>query len=364
MEKRSLHRRTVLTGLTSMLSLGWISCERRAPSPFPSTTGSQSSKSPEQPIIAITGAGATFPALLYQRWFVDFNQINPSIQVNYQAVGTAAGIRQFIDNTTDFGASDIAMTDPEMAQVKQGALLIPMTAGSVVVCYNLPGISSGLKLSRSLLAEIFLGKITQWRDPKIAELNPDLSLPDLPIVVVYRADGSGTTATFTKHLSAINAAWKEQVGSGVVVNWPTGAGAKGNEGVSAQVQLAEGVIAYVEYVYAKELDLSMAALENQAGNYILPTPESALSALNEVKLPENLRAFVDDPTGSTAFPIVTYTWILAYRRYEDPNKAEALKQVLLWALTDGQNRSPDLGYLPLPIDVANRAKAVVEQIQT
>ncbi len=359
-------RRRVVTSLAVLSGAGLVTACQSEPASSPdgsiSSQSSQLSSSSDSPLISLNGAGASFPAILYQRWFTDYNRQNAQTFVNYQSVGSAAGIQQVIDGTVDFGASDIAMSDDEIAQVERGVVLVPMTAGSVVVAYNVPGVPTGLKLSRQVLVAIFLGSITQWNDPALADLNPELTLPELEIVVVHRADGSGTTATFTRYLDAVSAQWSEGVGSGVSVNWPTGAGAKGNEGVSAQVQLVEGVIAYVEAVFATELGLSVAALENQAGAFIVPTPDSASVTLSEVELPDNLRAFIADPIGEDAYPIVTYTWILAYQSYEDPAKAATLKTVLIWALTEGQQISAELGYLPLPSDVTERAIAAVETI--
>ncbi len=355
-------RRRTLNTLATLSGMAIIGCQPQQTTDQSIETETSTALDLENESVTLNGAGATFPAILYQRWFQQFNQDNPTIFINYQPVGSAAGIQQVIDQTVDFGASDIAMTDEEMAQVDRGVLLVPMTAGSVVVTYNLPGVDSGLKLTRSILADIFLGQITQWNDPQLVEANPDLSLPELDIVVVYRADGSGTTATFTRYLNEISDAWQEQVGTGVAVNWPVGTGAKGNEGVSAQVQLVEGVIGYVEFVYANQLALSVAALENQAGNFITPSPASSALTLSEVELPENLRAFIADPEGENAYPIVTYTWILAYRSYADPTMARALRDVLGWSLTEGQAFSEELGYLPLPDDIASRSLAVIETI--
>ncbi len=357
-----------LLGLLTGLPFSLAACRSQSdpqatpePSPIPPEIVTSPSAPSDQ--IRLTGAGASFPVLLYQRWFQDYQQINPQVQVDYQAVGSAAGIQQFIDETVDFGASDVAMTDEEIAQVERGAVLLPMTAGSVVVAYNLPGVESGLQLSRFVLSQIFLGQITRWNDPQLVELNPDVSLPDLEIVVVHRSDGSGTTATFTRHLNAISGDWQAQVGVGLSVQWPAGFGAKSNAGVSAQVQQVEGVIAYVEEVYARELGLSVAALQNQAGNFVMPTQEAARAALMEVDFSESLRAFIPDPTGAEAYPIVTYSWILAYRSYADPQIATALQQVLTWALTEGQEISEAVGYLPLPEAVRQRAQTALDQIE-
>lgn len=299
----------------------------------------------------LTGAGASFPAPLYGRWFVEYNQQNPNIEVNYQSVGSGSGVKQFIQGTVDFGASDVAMKDSEIAQVSRGVVLLPMTAGSVVVAYNAP--VSGLKLSREQLADVFLGKITNWRD---------LDGPNAPVRIVHRSDGSGTTAVFTKYLHAISKNWANGPGTGKTIQWPVGIGGKGNEGVTAQIRQTPGSLGYVEFGYAKNNGLKMAALENQSGSYIAPSLDSAKETLAAVTLPENLRAFIVDPSGPNSYPIVTYTWIMAYKNYSDRRKVQALQQVLKWALTEGQTYSPSLGYIPLPLDVKLKVMEAVNNI--
>lgn len=350
-------RRRVLGSLALSTAGIVASCQRQ-----PNPAASPSPPAQKIPGIRLNGAGATFPGLLYSRWFAEYRTLHPEIEIDYQPVGSGTGVKQFIDNTVDFAASDIAMTDAEVSQVKRGVVFVPATAGSVVLTYNLPGIPSGLKLSRRVYTDIFLGKIKEWQDPAIQALNPTLKLPKLPIFVAFRADGSGTTSTFTRHLSAISSTWKRKVGTGLSVNWPTGVGVKGNEGLSAQVQVSEGVIGYLEYAYAKDLNLAIAALENQKGNYIAPTQTAAQSTLDELVLSPDLRGFLPDPTGSGAYPIVTYTWILLYQKYPDAAKAKALKDLLLWALADGQKFSAELGYLPLSQSVAQKAQAAVQGV--
>jgi len=246
--------------------------------------------------VSLTGAGATFPAPLYQKWFSEYNKENPNIEVTYQSVGSGAGVEQFMQGTVDFGASDVAMKDEEIAAVERGVVLLPVTAGSIVFAYNLPGVE-GLKLSRQVYVDILLGKIKKWNDPAIAEINEGLELPDMDITVVYRSDGSGTTGVLTKHLTAISEEWANEVGEGKTVEWKTGIGAKGNEGVTAQIMQTEGAIGYIEYGYAIQQDIAMASIENAAGNYIEPSPEAASAALAAVELPENLLAFIADPEG-------------------------------------------------------------------
>ncbi|WP_242541697.1 phosphate ABC transporter substrate-binding protein PstS [Leptolyngbya sp. Cla-17] len=325
------------------------------PTPYPAATQSGSP-------VSLYGAGATFPVYLYQKWFSEYNRINSNIQVSYQPVGSAAGIQQFIAATTDFSGSDTTPTDADLAKVKNGAVLIPTTAGSIAVVYNLPGVS-GLKLSRKLLADIFLGKITSWNDPELKALNPALALPNQPITTVHRSDGSGTTAAFTAHLSAISPEWKERVGTGLSVQWLAGTGIKDNAGISAQIQQATGTIGYVEYAFAKQLGLAIATIQNKANQYVSLTDESVRAALSTVQFSEDLRGSVPDPGGETSYPLVTYSWVLAYQKYADSAKAKALRDILQWGLTDGQKFASELGYVPLPEEVAKKAIAVLSQIQ-
>ena len=297
------------------------------------------------------GAGATFPAPLYDRWFKDFVKAHPNARVDYQAVGSGAGINQFTNKTVDFGASDAAMTDDEIAKVDKGVQLIPMTAGSIVLTYNLPDLKAPLKLSRQAYAGIFLGKVTKWNDPLVAAANSGVTLPDLAISVVRRAESSGTTFVFTQHLSAISPDWKSGPGTSKAPNWPTGIGAKGNEGVTAAIKQTAGTIGYVEYGYAKQTGLAMASLENKSGTYVEANTASAQAALAGAQLPDNLRLFLPDPDGKDAYPIVTYTWLLTYKQYADPKTAAAVKNVVRYCLDDGQKVSEEMGYVPLPQSV-------------
>lgn len=315
--------------------------------------------------VALTGAGATFPAPLYQNWFVQLNQEVPQLQVNYQSVGSGAGVEQFIQGTIDFGASDVAMKDEEIAKVKNGVILLPMTAGSIAIAYNLPGVE-GLQLPRDVYVGIFNGAITKWNDPKIVAANPNLNLPNSPITVVHRSDGSGTTGVFTKHLSAISPEWEKSIGEGKSVQWPTSKGkfigGKGNEGVTAAIQQNEGTIGYIEYGYAKNNNIAMAALENSAGKFVLPDEAGATATLASEALPDDLRLFISDPAGDTAYPIVTYTWMLVNKNYADKNKAIATEAMIEYGLTKGQQQSAALGYVPLPPDVVKKVAAAADQI--
>ena len=240
--------------------------------------------------ITLNASGATFPAPIYGRWFAEYNKLHPDVRINYQGIGSGAGIKQFTDGLTDFGASDAAMSDAEIAAVKTGGVvLLPMTAGSIVISYNLPGVTESIKLPRDVYPAIFLGEITKWNDPKIAAANPGVTLPDMPITVAYRADGSGTTFNFTNHLSAISADFKTSPGAGKQVKFPVGVGGKGNDGVAALIKQTPGTIGYVEYGYAMGAKLAMATLQNQAGKYVAPTAESGSAALGAVDMPANLR---------------------------------------------------------------------------
>jgi phosphate transport system substrate-binding protein len=334
-------------------------------SPVAATGAAAPSKLALASDVAITAAGASFPAPLYQRWFQDFNKINPKVQINYQSVGSGAGIEQFTKGTVDFGASDTAMKDDEIAKVPadKGVILLPMTAGSIVLAYNLPDVAE-LKLPRDVYGDIFLGKITKWNDPKIAAANPGAKLPDQNIIVVRRSDGSGTTAVFTKHLSAISPEWKTKVGEGKTVEWPSAGnvGGKGNEGITGSIQQTVGSIGYIEYGYAKTNNVKFASLQNKAGTFVAPNDESASEALATVPLPENLRAFIEDPEGAKSYPIVTYTWMLVPKKVADPNKAKAIEAMVEYGLTEGQKVSSELGYVPLPQSVRAKVAAAADGI--
>ncbi|MBN8709642.1 MAG: phosphate ABC transporter substrate-binding protein PstS [Verrucomicrobia bacterium 61-8] len=310
----------------------------------------------------LSGAGASFPAPLYQRWAAEYNKVNPSVQVNYQSVGSGAGVKQFTQGTVDFAASDAAMSDEEIAKVKNGVVMIPATAGSIVIAYNLPGVTD-LKLSRDAYAGIFLGKVSKWNDPIITKDNPGVNLPNLPINVAYRSDGSGTTFVFTKHLSAISKEFADTVGGDKSVQWPVGVGGKGNEGVTALIKQSPGTVGYVEYGYAVNNGLATAQLQNKAGNFIKASDESGAATLASVELPENLRIWPEDPAGAQDYPIATFTWLLLYKQYADAAKLKALKEFVTYGLTDGQKFAGELGYIPLPAPVVAKAKAALESVK-
>lgn len=317
-------------------------------------------------LVTLQGAGATFPEPLYKRWFREYYNINDSVCVSYQGLGSGAGIRQFTAGLVDFGASDSAMSKEEIKQVPDwGVVLLPMTSGCVVLAYNVPGVSrwQSIRLPREVYPNVFLGKVNNWSDPAIVRANPEIKLPDLPITVVRRSDGSGTTYVLTKHLSAISPEWKKGPGVGKSVSWPTGIGAKGNPGVAFTIDQTPGSIGYLEYSYTKYSGTPMAVLENREGKFITPSPDSARAALETVEMPDDLVAWVPDPKGSGSYPIVSFTWILGRKVYDDPRVGETLKKVLLYGAKEGQSYSKDLGYVPLPESVARRVIAKIEAIE-
>jgi len=309
----------------------------------------------------LQGAGATFPAPLYQKWFKVYSESHDGVQVDYQAIGSGGGIKSVIDRTVDFGASDAAMSPGDMAKVQGGVQLLPLTAGCIVLSYNLNGIKN-LKLSREAYAGIFLGKVTKWNDPLITKDNPGLDLPDEPINVVVRADGSGTTYVFTQHLSAISPEFAKNPGTNKLPNWPTGTKSKGNEGVTASIMMTPGAIGYIEYGYAKTQNMPMAILENKSGSFVAASTETVQAALATAKFSDNLIAWVPDPESKDAYPIATYTWVICYKQYKDKGKFQLLQSLLNYCATDGQKEAETLGYVPLPPAVAAMDKAAIQKI--
>ena len=311
--------------------------------------------------VKLQGAGASFPAPLYLKWFKSYGDAHPNVQVDYQSVGSGSGVKSFIDRTVDFGASDAAMKPEEIAKVPGGVQLLPMTAGSIVLAYNLKEVPN-LKLSREAYTGIFSGKITKWNDPVIASANPDAKLPDAPINVVVRADSSGTTYVFTKHLSAASQDFGKNIGVNNMPNWPVGTRSKGNEGITASLMTTPGSIGYIEYGYAHSQNLPIATLQNKAGTYVAATTASAEAALAGAEMPADLIAWVSDPDGKDAYPIVTFTWMLFYKKYDDKNKLDAIRALINYGLTDGQKESESLGYVPLPAPVVDKVKAAAGNI--
>ena len=320
--------------------------------------------------VLLQGAGATFPSVLYEKWFSLYQADHPQTVVAYDAVGSGEGIRRFIghnvkdEERVDFGASDAAMGDDEIASVPEGALLVPLTAGSVALAYNLPGLAHRLTLSRQAYTGIFMGQIKNWSDARIARTNPGVKLPNLTITTVVRQDGSGTTFAFTKHLDAIGDSWRSLYGPATLINWPGNSmRARGNEGVAGRIKQSIGSVGYVGYEFARKAGLEVALLENRAGNFAGPTETSTASALAGAELPDNLRLYVPDPSAPDAYPIVTLTWILLYRSYRDPQKASEVQDLFRWCLIDGQQYAAALGYTPLPPDIVRRSLQALDSLR-
>jgi phosphate transport system substrate-binding protein len=310
----------------------------------------------------INGAGATFPFPIYSKWFNEYAKIDPSVRFNYQSIGSGGGQKQILSETVDFGASDGPMSDDNLAKAPRKLLHFPTVAGADVITYNLPG-DPKIRIDGPTVAAIFLGKITKWSDPAIAAQNPDVKLPDLDVVVVHRSDGSGTTYIFTDYLSKVSADWKEKVGKGTSVSWPSGIGGKGNEGVSGQVKQVPGAIGYIELAYAKQNNLSYADVKNSSGNYITPTIQSVTEALATADIPDDFRFSMTNPPGAQAYPISGTTWLLVYAEQKDHAKGEKLVQFLKWAYSDGEKLAPGLDYAPLPDALVKRALESVQGIK-
>jgi len=316
--------------------------------------------------LTLNGAGATFPAPLYTKWFDEYNKLT-GVKINYQPIGSGGGISQITEGTVDFGASDGIMTADQQAKAEaaHGPILhIPMTSGAVAVVYNLTGISTGqLKLTGDVLANIYLKKITKWNDPAIAALNTGLTLPNTDIAVVHRSDGSGTTFIFTNYLSKVSAEWKDKVGNATSVNWPGDIGGQGNAGVAGQVKQIPGATGYVELAYALQNNIPFATLENASGNYIAPSLASTTKAAEGITLPDDMKVLLTNSTNPDAYPIVGFTWILAYVNQTDKDKGTALVNTLWWAIHTGQQYTTPLDYAPLPADAVTRAENEILSIK-
>ncbi|MBP7566360.1 MAG: phosphate ABC transporter substrate-binding protein PstS [Burkholderiaceae bacterium] len=297
----------------------------------------------------VTGAGASFPAPVYAKWADAYNKATGA-KVNYQSVGSGAGIKQIQAKTVDFGASDAPLSDEQLA--KDGLIQFPTVIGGVVPVINVKGFAPGqLKLTGAVLADIYLGKIAKWNEPAIASLNPGVTLPDAPIAVVRRADGSGTTFAFTEYLTKVSPAWKADVGTGTAVKWPTGAGGKGNEGVSAFVMRLPDSIGYVEYAYAKQNKMSHVALQNADGAYVQPDDETFKAAAAGIDWSKSFAQSLTNASGKTAWPISTATFILVYTKPDNPAKTAAALKFFDWAYTNGDKAASDLDYVPFPANV-------------
>jgi phosphate transport system substrate-binding protein len=310
----------------------------------------------------VNGAGATFPYPLYSKWFSEYTKVDPSVRFNYQSIGSGGGQQQILAQTVDFGASDGPMSDDNLARAPGRILHIPTVAGAVAVTYNLPN-RPKLKLDGTVIAEIFLGKITKWNDARITSLNPEVQLPNTDLVVVHRSDGSGTSYIFTDYLSTVSKDWGTRVGKNTAVKWPTGLGAKGNEGVAGQVKQLPGAIGYVELAYAHQNKLLVAEIRNAAGRFITPSVDAVTEALGQARIPDDFRFSMVNAAGEKAYPIAGATWLLVYEQQKDAAKGAKLVEFLNWALTKGEAIAPSLDYAPLPQNVKERVLERVKAIK-
>jgi phosphate transport system substrate-binding protein len=312
----------------------------------------------------LNGAGATFPYPLYSKWFSEYNKQRPDVRINYQSIGSGGGIRQVINGTVDFGATDGPMSNDQLAQAKSKILHIPTVLGAVVPAYNVPGLKEELKFTGEMLAGIFLGRITSWNHADIAKANPGVELPNQPIVVVHRSDGSGTTFVWTDYLSKVNGEWKNTVGKGTSVKWPVGLGAKGNEGVAGMVRQMEGAIGYVELIYAEQNKISHGPVKNASGNFVKAGLEATSAAAASVKdMPEDFRVSITNAPGKDAYPIASFTWLLIPSQSKDATKGKILVEFLNWMLDSGESMATQLTYAPLPKEVAEKVRATIKQIK-
>ena len=316
----------------------------------------------------LNGAGATFPYPMYSKWFSEYHKIHPDIEINYQSIGSGGGIRQVTEGTVEFGASDMPMTDEQLREaadkLKTRVLNLPTVLGAVVPAYNIPGVTAELKFTPDLLAGIFLGKISNWNDPAISAVNPGVKFPNQGIVVVHRADGSGTTFVWTDYLSKVSPDWKAQVGSNTSVKWPKGDGQKGNEGVSGLIRNVPGSIGYVELIYAVQNNILFGSVRNSAGVFLKASLEGVTAAAASApKMPEDFRVSITNAPGKDAYPISSFTWLLIPEQQKDAAKGKILADFLNWMVADGQKMTTALDYAPLPANVAAKEKETIKQVK-
>jgi phosphate transport system substrate-binding protein len=307
----------------------------------------------------LNGAGATFPYPIYSKWFNEYHNLHSDIQINYQSIGSGGGIRQVQAGTVDFGASDGPMTDQQMTESKVKVLHVPTVLGAVVPAYNIPGVSGEVKFTPEALAGIFLGKIAKWNDKAITAANPGVNFPDQNITVVHRSDGSGTTYIFTDYLSKVSQDWQSSVGKATSVKWPVGIGGKGNEGVAGSIRQLPGSIGYIELIYALQNKIPFGSVQNSSKNFIKASLDSTTAASVGVKMPADFRVSITNPSGKTAYPIASFTWLLVPTNPTDGNKGKILKDFLFWMLDKGQTMTQALSYAPLPTQVVEMEKAAI-----
>ncbi len=307
----------------------------------------------------LNGAGATFPYPIYSKWFNEYHNEHSNIQINYQSIGSGGGIRQVQAGTVDFGATDGPMTDEQIAQSKVKVLHVPTVLGAVVPAYNIQGISGDVKFTPDVLADIYLGKLTKWNDPRITKVNPGMNFPDMNITVVHRSDGSGTSYIFTDYLSKVSPDWKSTVGKNTSVKWPVGIGGKGNEGVAGSIRQLPGSIGYIELIYALQNKIPFGTVQNSSHNFVKASLESTTAAAVGVNMPADFRVSITNPPGKNAYPIASFTWLLIPTNPADANKGKILKDFLFWMLDKGQSMTEALSYAPLPKEVVVKEKAAI-----
>ncbi|HEY6412744.1 MAG TPA: phosphate ABC transporter substrate-binding protein PstS [Edaphobacter sp.] len=313
----------------------------------------------------INGAGATFPYPIYSKWFSEYSQQHPTVKINYQSIGSGGGIRQVSEGTVDFGASDGPMSDAQISAAKVKTMHIPTVLGGVVPIYNLPGVSKDLNFSGDVIADIYLGKITMWNDPRIAKDNPGVNLPANSILPVYRSDGSGTTYILTDYLSKVSSDWNSKVGKNTSVKWPTGIGQKGSEGVAGMVRQSPNSFGYVELIYATQNKMAYGAVKNSSGKFLKATTDgvTAAAAAAAKTMPADYRVSITNASGATSYPIASFTWLLIPTHSTDPAKSKALSEFLVWMLDHGQAEAASVGYAPLPKPVQDMVRKSIAQIK-
>jgi phosphate transport system substrate-binding protein len=313
----------------------------------------------------INGAGATFPNPIYSRWFIEYSQLHPDVHINYQPIGSGGGIRQVTEGTVDFGATDGPMTDEQIATAKIKVMHIPTVLGAVVPVYNIPGVTKDLNFSPDVIADIYLGKITKWNDPRLAKDNPGANLPGNPILPVYRSDGSGTTYIFTDFLSKVSPDWQSKVGKATSVKWPTGIGQKGNEGVAGMVRQSPNSFGYVELIYATQNKMSYGTVKNAAGKFVKASTEgvTAAAAANPKAIPADYRVSITNATGPASYPISSFTWLLIPVKSADPAKGKILADFLTWMLEKGEAEAAGMTYAPLPKPVHEMVRKSIAQVK-
>jgi phosphate transport system substrate-binding protein len=316
----------------------------------------------------LNGAGATFPYPMYSKWFSDYHKLHSEVQINYQSIGSGGGIRQVTEGTVDLGASDMPMTDAQLAEaqgkLKTKILNLPSVLGAVVPAYNIPGVSGEVKFTPDALAEIFLGRVTKWNDKAITSVNPGVNFPDRDIIVIHRSDGSGTSFIWTDYLSKVSSDWKNQVGSGTSVKWPIGLGGKGNEGVAGSIRQLQGSIGYVELIYAVQNNIPFGSVKNAAGVFLKASLEGVTAAAASApKMPADFRVSITNAPGKDAYPISSFTWLLIPQQSKDAAKGKILADFLNWMVTDGQKMTNALSYAPLPDAVVQKEKEAIKQIK-